>query len=805
MSRRRGRLVGTILGFTLVSRAMGFLRELIIAAGFGFSRATDGFYQLAATPTYLFTFLGGPFSTAYIAWSNRADAPEESLRVAILLRWLAIATGLLSAAFLGVALRLAVAGPVGDRQLLPPLLMALACAATGLIGLSAAVANARAHFAQAQAVLFVNNASFVVLLGLGAWLLHRRVELVLTGAFTGAALIAALYGWRVIHTGVRAPAAAAQRVAAAASCRRVFVPMLGMAGVETIGFLASQAAVLWLAAQSGAGVTSAGSLAQRIALTANGLVIGPLANIAMVRLMRLEPEAARHYQLRVAGLTLAGLVLIAAAIGTGALLVGRYSHSATMALLCRLIPAYSVWLVAQGANIMLNRLSFARGAARRYTVVTLAGYALANVARYAVWRSSGFGPAIAAGAGVELGAALAILAGVAWRRGVRPPPRASEPVIIATEADGSGMGRFTVELANALEVACHPVTMIAREQPYPLSISRRVTISPPTAPDGWRKTLGLARQSLALAAAVLREAGPGRPLLMVHIAPTLPASLAPIVAARLKRARIVLSLHDFYPHTLRFPAPLQGLERWLYRVAYRACDLIVTNNAAQSRRLIAEAKVPARRVRTLFHGPFVVTKLLHEPQADLCLLVFGSLRPNKRVLEAICALRQLRAEGIPVALRIAGAPRREDAAYWERCLAEIPCGDPGFDIRPRFIADDELACVLSGVDAMLCPYAGFDSQSGVVVMAVSNGVPVIATAAAAHVAQVDSGAAPWPQVADRADAAAIADAVRGFIAVPAPVRQAFAADLQSGFLAAAGWETLAAGYVQAMRELDSWP
>lgn len=150
-------------------------------------------------------------------------------------------------------------------------------------------------------------------------------------------------------------------------------------------------------------------------------------------------------------------------------------------------------------------------------------------------------------------------------------------------------------------------------------------------------------------------------------------------------------------------------------------------------------------------------------------------------------------------------PRREDAAYWGRCLAEIPCGDPGFDIRPRFIADDELACVLSGVDAMLCPYAGFDSQSGVVVMAVSNGVPVIATAAAAHVAQVDSGAAPWPQVADRADAAAIADAVRGFIAVPAPVRQAFAADLQSGFLAAAGWETLAAGYVQAMRELDSWP
>jgi glycosyltransferase involved in cell wall biosynthesis len=166
-------------------------------------------------------------------------------------------------------------------------------------------------------------------------------------------------------------------------------------------------------------------------------------------------------------------------------------------------------------------------------------------------------------------------------------------------------------------------------------------------------------------------------------------------------------------------------------------------------------------------------------------------------------VRQLRGEGCQVSLRIAGAPRREDAAYWARCCAEIPYGDPGFDIQPRFIADDELAEVLSGADAMLCPYAGFDSQSGVAVMGVSNGLPVIATAAA-RVGHVDLAAAPWPQVADIADAEAIAEAVRGFIAIPAAARQAFAAELQSRFLAAAGWETLAARYVEAMRELELW-
>jgi hypothetical protein len=112
--------------------------------------------------------------------------------------------------------------------------------------------------------------------------------------------------------------------------------------------------------------------------------------------------------------------------------------------------------------------------------------------------------------------------------------------------------------------------------------------------------------------------------------------------------------------------------------------------------------------------------------------------------------------------------------------------------------------VLAGVDAMLCPYAGFDSQSGVAVTGVSNGVPVIATAAA-QVAAVDLAAAPWPQVASGADAGAIAAAVRGFIAIPAPARLAFAAALQRRFLAAAGWETLAGRYGEAMRGLEFWP
>jgi glycogen(starch) synthase len=376
--------------------------------------------------------------------------------------------------------------------------------------------------------------------------------------------------------------------------------------------------------------------------------------------------------------------------------------------------------------------------------------------------------------------------------------------LIATEAAGFGLGRFAVELANALEAAGASVTMAARLQPYRLHISRHLIIMPPTAQRGWRKLIQLARQSLAIAAAVLRHAGPGQPLLLIHIAPTLPVSLAPIFAAKLRRAPIALSLHDFYPHTPRFPPGLQRLERWLYRMAYRRCDLLLTNTAAQSRRLIAEAGLPANRVRTLFHGPFVLTGLAPPKAANgLLLLVFGSLRPNKRVREAIQAVRLLRAEGLAVSLRIAGAPRREDAAYWALCRQDIPADDPGFDVQASFVADDQLARIFSGVDAMLCPYAGFDSQSGVAVTAVSNAIPVIGTAAA-RAPHVDLSSALAATCGQGADATAIAEALRGFLGVPQSDRLAFAAEMQARFLAAGSWDRLAADYMAAMHERDLW-
>jgi hypothetical protein len=186
--------------------------------------------------------------------------------------------------------------------------------------------------------------------------------------------------------------------------------------------LASQGLVLFLASSSGVGVASAGALSQRVAMTMTGLVIIPLSNVAMVQLSKLPEDDKRRYLVRMSSLTMGGLLGVAGIMSVLAHFIARFSHSVNAALLASLIPSYALWMVAQGTNSMLSRLSFARGAVRLYTAGTITGYALANLARWQVWHGWGFGPAIAAGSGIELLAALAVVVLLARQRSpVRQP------------------------------------------------------------------------------------------------------------------------------------------------------------------------------------------------------------------------------------------------------------------------------------------------------------------------------------------------------------------------------------------------
>lgn len=381
----------------------------------------------------------------------------------------------------------------------------------------------------------------------------------------------------------------------------------------------------------------------------------------------------------------------------------------------------------------------------------------------------------------------------------------NKSLLVVTESMGSGMGRFTIELANAIQQAGVEVHLVCPKQAQEPQVATVKNVTVPATRTRFAKFANLARLSLVVAGEVWARANRTLPVLMVHLAPSLPVSLAPVLAAKARGARLALSLHDFYPHTLRFPPRLHWLERALYRWAYRRFDVILTTTAEQTLRLQAEAGYPAERIGSLYHGVFTVPGVSPpSTEPDTTLLVFGSLRPNKRVLESIEAVRSLRESGVPVRLRIAGSPRREDADYWSRCLAALPEDRDGFDVNARFIADDELAEMYSGVDAFLCPYADFDSQSGVAMTAVSNGIPVIGTAAAKAVSLEVAGES-WSLIASNPDAADVADAIRSFMAVPRAKRQAGAALVKADIQRSASWQRLGAMYLEKMNSMGFWP
>jgi len=413
--RKQIAVVASTLGFVLASRGVGILRELVISIGFGLSRATDSFYQLSAGGTYIQTYITGPFSTAYIAWANKPGAPRESEHLAFIGRFVILASGLCSLLYSALMLAIALhrgSGADAENFALSALIMAPTCLLVGIMSLGAAVQNARGQFAGAQKLLFINNALFVVLLAIGATV-GGHTSIFLTGAYLVASLVSATIAFRALGplNLRRTQPWSKLPLELQRSLRTELAPTLMYASAETGGFLITQAIVLTLASLSGVGAASGAALSARICLTANGLIVNPLSNMMMVHLARANRHQ-RAFALRAVIATLGGLGAVALMLTlfrgelTGALRAhGRFSE-ANAHLLASLIPDYSLWLVAQGASMVIARLCFTLGRARLFTALTLAGYGLANLARYFTWRIDGFPDAIGVGALFELTASL---------------------------------------------------------------------------------------------------------------------------------------------------------------------------------------------------------------------------------------------------------------------------------------------------------------------------------------------------------------------------------------------------------------
>ncbi len=266
---------------------------------------------------------------------------------------------------------------------------------------------------------------------------------------------------------------------------------------------------------------------------------------------------------------------------------------------------------------------------------------------------------------------------------------------------------------------------------------------------------------------------------------------------RLSGAQVIFIVHDARPHAWSLPQHFRGLERQAHRLSYLLASHLVVLTDAAGKALVSEFSISQDRITVIPHGPFQLGRTSPIPGHGE-LLVFGSLRRNKSILEVIEGVTAARRSGIPVKLILAGEPLKQEPGYWQECLEAIRIDPDGFDLRPGFVPDERLPDLIAEADAFVLAYQDFNSQSGVGVLASLAGRPVIGSRSGGLGELFDRGMA-GEVVAEPVSSESVRDAIARFFAKPAEEWQHRANVSVDAVGEALRWDKIARQYIELAR------
>lgn len=312
-------------------------------------------------------------------------------------------------------------------------------------------------------------------------------------------------------------------------------------------------------------------------------------------------------------------------------------------------------------------------------------------------------------------------------------------IVVHTSEPSSGAARYVTELVTCLAannarvtLFCPPTFDYLREVRAcgaEVAFSARRRIGPGSALS---RLAGNVRFLFGTALRQIRETHRGD---IVHIQFPLyfPAGLTFFVLARLRGCSIVFTVHDPVPHKWLLPSGLRHLECAALRLAYSMSDRLIVHNETGRSALVEKFGQNAGKIAVIPHGPLLTAHRNSgaAPRDGFRLLVFGGIRENKGVHLAIQAVQLLNSGGTQrVELTIAGEVANTcEQSYWDACRELINQNPAGIRVIDRYIEDRETGPLLAEHHAVLLPYAGFLSESGVAALALANRRPIIATRA----------------------------------------------------------------------------
>jgi len=300
---------------------------------------------------------------------------------------------------------------------------------------------------------------------------------------------------------------------------------------------------------------------------------------------------------------------------------------------------------------------------------------------------------------------------------------------------------------------------------------------------------------IAAGFALLARARLTNRIFIVTIMDPLPFALAMLLLLRLSGARIIFIVHDPLPHAWHLPPSLRGVERALWHGGHRLSHALVVLSEPSRMALMRELPDYPGPVTVIDHGIFGVDEVAPLPRAGVMLL-FGTLRSNKGIMEAIEGVRRARAlMAHPLRLLIRGGGHRDEAEYLAQVRRAAADAGDAVDLDVGYVSEEALPGLIAGCDALLMPYKDFHSQSGVAMVAAGYGRPIIASAAGGLATLMEEGM-PCSPIAQPVTGEGVAQAVLSFFRQPYEEWEDRALRYREHMLDRYGWKRIGARFAE---------
>ncbi len=182
------------------------------------------------------------------------------------------------------------------------------------------------------------------------------------------------------------------------------------------------------------------------------------------------------------------------------------------------------------------------------------------------------------------------------------------------------------------------------------------------------------------------------------------------------------------------------LNRATLKIQYQLCDHIFVHTQKMKSELCQDFEVAETAVTVIRHPinnafpdteltPVEAKRRLGLNEGEKAVLFFGRIRPYKGIEYLLDAFRLLSdGKRSNYRLIIAGEPKKGSEEYLHEIqqAVERDFGPGQVILRIQFIPDDEMELYLKGADVLVLPYKEI-FQSGVLFLAYSFGLPVVAT------------------------------------------------------------------------------